>query len=70
MRKEVEAGGNSKDKLVQVKDRTLLWYRGLRDRFSPVHGADLQAYALHVSNELGLNEFKASHSWLFNFKRE
>lgn len=62
--------GNRNQKLLQITNYTFEQFKLSREMKSPVHDSDLRRWALSKSNELKLDNFVASHSWLNKFKNK
>lgn len=55
--------------LKEVADYTWEIFNTTRDQYHRVHDGDLAKWALTKARELGLNQFKASDTWILEFKR-
>jgi len=72
MRKYIENGGTNFHKWFNVSTNLFEKFKTLREQLLPVHDEDLKRWALEFARDEGLSfdEFQASDSWIFNFKRK
>lgn len=69
-RKRIGSGGNRKDKLQALDQHVYGIFKDARDKRYPIHGRMIQRWARQYANiTSGLEDFKASDSWLYRFKR-
>lgn len=69
---QLNKGGTYKEKLAQISEYTLKNMKTALDAGVIIHDIDLQKWALQAQKEIGFNDvrFKASHNWLWNFKKQ
>jgi hypothetical protein len=63
-------GGTNYQKWFQVSEKLFNKLKSAREKYLPIHDIDLNRWALEIGIEVGLSrdEFKASDSWIFQFK--
>jgi hypothetical protein len=69
--KYIDNGGNNFQKWFEVSEKLFNKLKSARERYLPIHDHDLKRWALELGNEVGLSrdEFKASDTWILQFKR-
>lgn len=69
---QLNKGGTYKEKLAQISEYTLKNMKIAIDAGVIVHDIDLQKWALQAQKEIGHEDvrFKASHNWLWTFKKQ
>jgi hypothetical protein len=68
--KYIDNGGNNFQKWFEVSEKLFNKLKSARERYLPIHDHDLKRWALELGNEVGLSrdEFKASDTWILQFK--
>ncbi len=68
----INSGGTNYQKWFQVSEKLFNKLKIAREKYLPVHDNDLKRWALELGSEVGLSrdEFKASDSWIFQFKKK
>lgn len=66
----INQGGTYREKIAQICQYTLDYFKAAHDSGSVVHDRDIKRWALQAQNEIGFDDirFKASKKWLKKFK--
>lgn len=67
--KQVQAGGTHREKLAKISTRTLEKFMQAKRNHMTLHDIDIRRWALSIAKELHCDNFKASPSWVLNFKK-
>jgi hypothetical protein len=67
-KQQVYAAGSTVDKQKEIAKRTLAEFTNAKERKLPVNDADLRRWAMAKQREIELMNFKASKTWLWQFK--
>lgn len=65
----MDAGGTYKSKLQTVSEKTYKKFIEAKNMKTIIHDLDLRRWALTIAKEVNCSSFKASLSWLRNFKK-
>ena len=68
-REQLSDGGSRLSKFRALDAAVLRIFSQASDRGQPVHGRMVQRWARQAANQTGLDDFIASDSWLYRFKR-
>jgi len=63
-------GGSRYEKLAMIEKATLEAFRSAKAERMVVHDIDLRRRSLHECQKVGMDNFKASGSWLLLFKKK
>ncbi|KAE8739814.1 hypothetical protein FOCC_FOCC014682 [Frankliniella occidentalis] len=67
--KQINDHGTYRDKLKTICSHTYEQYTQAKNNHKIVHDVDLKRWALKKARDLQCNQFKASDSWVYNFKK-
>ena len=67
--KQLEAGGPHKLKLQKISEGVLQKFMAAKRAHLTVHDLDIRRWALAIARNVNCSNFKASGTWLLNFKR-
>lgn len=70
IKKLVAKGGRYLDKVRRIENDLYEKFHLARRQFLPIHDIDLRCWALKIATSIGFSGFKASKTWLSNFKRK
>uniref|UniRef100_A0AC34GJU6 HTH CENPB-type domain-containing protein n=1 Tax=Panagrolaimus sp. ES5 TaxID=591445 RepID=A0AC34GJU6_9BILA len=70
MRKYLSKNGSTFKKFEELDARVLEYFLDMRQKLSEVHDRDLTEAALKIAEEISLENFKASETWLRRFKKK
>lgn len=65
----VDRGGTNKDKSRYVTEYVLIRFKEALDSGNIIHDIDLRRWALQAKGEIQYDSFKASHWWIWHFKK-
>ena len=65
----VNRGGTRREKLLQISEYVYNKFVDGIETHAIIHDLDLRRWALQANEETGLENFKASRHWIWNFKR-
>lgn len=67
--KYIQKGGRNRDKWLEIAEHVLCKFSAAMDKNAIVHDIDLRQWALEANAVIELENFKASKTWILQFKR-
>jgi len=66
----IQKGGTHREKMLYISEYVLQNFKEADEEKKIIHDMDLRRWALEAKAQIDLSSFKASATWIFNFKRK